>query len=61
MEYLVLGAGISGLGACQLLTQQNNKVFLFDKDRKKLDDLKRAKLVPDDVVLCTKNFEKFYY
>ena len=61
MEYLVLGAGISGLGACQLLTQQNNKVFLFDKDRKKLDDLKRAKLVPDDVVLCTKNFEKYVH
>ncbi len=57
MEYLVFGAGVSGLGACELLAKQNNKVYLYDKDKKKLHDLKRAKLVADSVVLCTKSFK----
>ncbi len=54
MFYLVLGAGISGIGACNLLIKQKQKVILYDKDKSKLYSIYNAKLVDKSVVLCTK-------
>ncbi len=54
MFYLVLGAGISGIGACNLLIKKNQKVILYDKDKFKLYSIYNAKLVDKSIVLCTK-------
>ena len=54
MQYLIMGAGVSGLGACELLTKLKHKIVLYDKDKQKLLSLANSGLIPQDVVLCTK-------
>ena len=54
MFYLVLGAGISGIGACNLLVKQNKEVILYDKDKTKLYSIYKAKLIDKSIILCAK-------
>ena len=60
MQFLVIGAGVSGLGACSLLIKNGHDVLLYDKNYKKLLSLKECGLVEESVV-CVKNFKKYVH
>lgn len=57
MRYLILGAGVSGLGATGLCLNLGHEVVLYDKDKTKLNELKEAKLLDDKVAICSKIFK----
>ena len=54
MQYFVFGAGISGIGACNMLSKMGQSVVLFDENKKKLFELKESGLIDKSVILCTK-------
>ena len=54
MHYLVLGAGISGLGATKLCLSLKQKVILYDKNKQKLLSLKESNLIDKNVETCSK-------
>ena len=58
MRYLVVGAGISGLGAASLLTKLGEDVVLYDKNKEKLLSVAKSGLVDKKVELCIKNLCK---
>ena len=49
--YLVWGLGISGLGAISLLLTKNQKIKVWDDDKKKLLDFQEKHLLPNCLIL----------
>lgn len=58
MSYLVVGAGISGLGAANLLCELGENVVLYDKNKEKLLSVANAGLINSAAEPCTKNLYK---
>lgn len=58
MRYLVIGAGVSGLGACDLLAKLKEDVTLYDKNKKKLLSISNSGLVDEKVQICFKDINK---
>jgi len=57
MEYnnfLVIGLGLSGIGAVQFLSKQGKNIFVFDRDRKKVEDLIKGCIVPQNMTILRK-------
>ena len=56
--FLVVGAGVSGLGAVELLNNLKEDFILYDKNKKKLKSIYQSKLIPQGTKTCYKISKK---
>lgn len=54
MNYLIVGLGESGKGAVKLLEDKNEKIFVFDENRKLCKKIKNAKIFSEKVEFLLK-------
>lgn len=54
----MIGLGISGIGAVNYLASQGHNVFVYDKNKKRLNEMLINKIVPDNIGIISKITEK---
>ena len=54
LNYLVIGLGISGIGAIKLLSQKEEKIFAYDENKKVIQKIQNAKIFSEKVEFLQK-------